>query len=167
MTTSHTVADCHLDGAPLRLDAWPTLSSEELARIVGLQQPSDALEDPSYFAWEARMVPITELMHATQDGDVPEGGWSGAYLRHWEADREAVANGSPEYAGRDAWIREVWLPDTRIYPLYVVKEWDEDPAQSARLRLLDGHRRLAGAFHYRARNVFALVGTPLMLPPTA
>lgn len=165
MPTPHTLPDCHLHGAPIALIAWPTLSSEDLAVIVGDQQPDDALEKSEYCQWEARWVDLTELLGATQDGDAPDGGWSAAYLHHLVSDLHAVKGGSPEYAGRDAWIRDTWLADTRIYPLYLVYEWDEDH-QMPRLRLLDGHRRLAGAFHYKATQVFSLVGTPMMLAPT-
>ena len=165
MPAVQTSPDCHLSGAPIAITAWPTFSSEDLAAIVGDQQPAEILEKSEYCQWEARWVDMQELQHATQDGDVPDGGWSAAYLHHLVSDLLAVKEGSPEYSGRDAWIRDAWLADTRIYPLYVVYEWDED--HQPRLRLLDGHRRLAGAFHYKAPRAFALVGSPLMLPPTA
>ena len=87
-------------------------------------------------------------------------------MHQLKSDELALASGSPEYAERDAWICGVWLSDTRIYPLYIVKEWDGSTVRM-RLRLLDGHHRLAGAFHYRAQRVFARVGIPYMQPVVA
>lgn len=155
-----TVQDCTLNGASIALAEWPRLHSEEIARVVGPQQPGEALEDASDFTWEACWVALSDLHHATQDGDLPEDGWSSMYQRQLDSDRQAAANGSPEYAGRDAWIQHVWLRDSRVYPIYLVKEFDGDSSRPPRLRLLDGHHRLAGAFQYRADQVFALVGTP-------
>ena len=144
MHPTHTVADCHLNGAPIAINNWTNMTRDQLAQVVGNQQPGE------------------------QDGETPEGGWSAAYERHLESDRQAVADGSPEYAGRDEWIRHVWLPETRIYPLYLVHEPDGGASNKPRLRLLDGHRRLAGAFYYPFNDrVFAVVGSPLMAPPTA
>ena len=166
MPTLKTVPDCHFDGASIAFNAWKTFSPHELAKIVGDQQPGDTLEKSEFFHWEARWVDLHELLHATQDGDVPDGGWSQTYLRYLLSDQQAVSAGSPAYAGRAAWIKNEWLADSRIYPLYVVYDWD-DEAEKRRLRLLDGHHRLAGAFHYSARQVFALVGSPIMLAPMA
>ncbi len=157
----YTVPDCHLNGARIALDEWPTLNSTQLAKIVGLQQPGEALESSSCWTWEVAWVNLQNLEHATQDGDIPEGGWSAMYTRQLNDDNRAIAQGSPEYAGRDAWIQTVWLPDTRRYPLFLVKEWDS-PLATPRLRLLDGHHRLAGAFHHDLQSsIFALVGTPI------
>jgi hypothetical protein len=166
-TNLYTTADCHLAGQPIEINAWSKLESDDLARIVGDQQPAEELEKSEYCTWTTDWVSVTDLLHATQDGDLPEGSWSAAYLRHLASDMQAVANGSPEYAGRDAWIRDVWLPNSRIYPLYLINEFSSRCNTPPRLRLLDGHRRLAGAFHYGARKVFALVGTPRMLAPVA
>lgn len=168
MHPTHTVPDCHLNGQPIAINNWTNMTSDQLAQVVGTQQPGESLEDAKDFAWETAWIPLGELLHATQDGEIPEGGWGAAYARHVESDRQAITNGSPEYAGRDEWIHRVWLPETRIYPLYVVRDWTPYPEQKPRLRLLDGHRRLAGAFFYPFNDrVFALLGTPRMLPPVA
>ena len=168
MHPTHTVADCHLNGAPIAINNWTNMTRDQLAQVVGNQQPGEALEKSEYYAWETGWIPLAQLLHASQDGDIPEGGWGAAYERHLESDRQAVADGSPEYAGRDEWIRHVWLPETRIYPLYLVHELEGGASGKPRLRLLDGHRRLAGAFYYPFNDrVFAVVGSPLMAPPTA
>lgn len=144
------------------------MPSAQLAQVVGTQQPGEHLEKSDYFSWGTTWLRLDELLHATQDGDIPEGGWAAAYERHLEDDKQAVDNGSPEYAGRDAWLRCAWLPDSRIYPLYLVHEPAVGVLDKPRLRLLDGHRRLAGAFYYNFPGlIFALVGTPLMQAPQA
>ena len=159
-STSCTTPDCHLDGVLIELDHWAIFDSNELGAIVGIQQPSNDLEQSENFTWLASWVPIDDLLHASEDSDIPDGGWSAAYARYLESDQLAVSNNSPKYAGRDAWIRDVWLLDTRIYPLYAVNEWDSD-AKAFRLRLLDGYHRTAGAFYYGAKRVFVLVGQPV------
>jgi hypothetical protein len=146
-----TAADCTLDGASFDVSRWPTLSSDELARVVGIQIHEGAAGTAGDYRWELRLVPLTELQNSALDGE-PDAGWSAAYLRQLEADREAVASGSPEYAGRDIWIRDTWLPNTACYPLFAVVE-------DAGLLLWDGHHRLAGAFHYGQTAVWTLVGT--------
>ena len=155
-----TTSDCHLDGVPIGLDQWSLLHSNELGRIVGIQQPGEEPEESARCEWQAIWVTISDLLHASEDGDIPDKGWSAAYARYLKSDQQAVSHNSPQYAGRDAWIRDVWLPDTRIYPLYAVNEWSSD-TNSFRLRLLDGYHRTAGAFHYGAKKVFALIGHPV------
>ena len=168
MHSTHTVPDCHLHGQPIAINNWTNMTSDQLAQVVGTQQPGDALEDSKYCHWETAWVPLADLLHATQDASIPEGGWGAAYARQLKSDRLAIAHGSPEYAGRDEWIHRVWLPETRIYPLYLVREFTPYPEQKPRLRLLDGYHRLAGAFFYPFNDrVFALVGSPLMAPPMA
>lgn len=157
-----SVQDCHLDGHPIPIADWPVLNSAQLASIVGSQQPGSALEHGFNFVWEARWLPLSSLQYASQDGDMPPRGWAQTYQKHLADDAAAIANGSPEYAGRDEWMRQVWLPDTRTYPLFVVKEFDGPQHEAPRLRLLDGHHRLAGAFYYQVPQVFTLVGTPLI-----
>lgn len=147
-----TAADCTLDGASFDVSRWPTLSSDELARIVGLQVHEGAEGTADDYHWELRLVPLGDLLDSALDGE-PDGGWAAAYLRQLEADRQAVASGSPEYAGRDCWIRDTWLANTACYPLFAVIEEDG-------LLLWDGHHRLAGAFYYEQAAVWALVGTP-------
>lgn len=144
------------------------MTSAQLAQVVGNQQPGDYLEKSEYYFWETAWVALDQLLHATQDGDIPVGGWSAAYLRQQQSDNDAIANGSPEYAGRDMWLRCAWMPDTRLYPLYLVQEPATDPRDKPRLRLLDGHHRLASAFYYDFPGpIFALIGTPLMAAPQA
>jgi hypothetical protein len=115
------------------------------------QRSMCSLESADDFVWRFATMDISELRHATEDGEDPEGGWEEAYARHALADAEAVKNGSPEYAGRAQWLKHVWGKDTRIHPLYVVHEEGSH-------RLLDGYRRLAGAFHFRINPVAVLIG---------
>jgi hypothetical protein len=150
-TSVLTAADCTLDGVSFDVSRWPGLSSSELARIVGVQIHEGAAGTAEDYKWELRLVPLIELQDSALDGE-PDGGWAAAYLRQLEADREAVASGSPEYAGRDRWIRDIWLPNTACYPLFAVIEDDG-------LLLWDGHHRLAGAVHYGQAEVWTLVGT--------
>jgi hypothetical protein len=151
-STLSTVEDCNLDGSTIPLSDWPTLSSEQLARIVGEQQPGDMPEYAHRYEWQFVFLPVEDLRCSNQDYEEPAGGWSAAHQRHLQSDRRAVAEGSPEYAGRDVWLRDVWGANTATYPLYVLKEEDG-------YRLLDGHRRLAGAFSYGVSNVAVLLGT--------
>lgn len=148
-----TVADCSLDGEPIELLLWPTLSSAALERIVGEQQPGNELESAGTCLWSFESVPLDDLRACTEDGDEPDDGWIATYARYLAQDQEAVSGGSPDYAGRDDWIRNAWSKDTSIYPLYLVNEAGE-------WRLWDGHRRLAGAFHFGLTSVFAVVGRP-------
>lgn len=148
-----TVLDCSLDGRPVAVADWPRLSSEELARIVGFQEPGGSPESAGDYGWRFAVLPVESLRRSNQDFEEPEGGWAAAHQRHLASDRRAIAEGSPEYAGRDAWLRDVWGLDTAIYPLFVVLEEDG-------YRLWDGHRRLAGAFAYGVKNVAVLLGEP-------
>lgn len=148
-----TVPDCSLDGAPIPLSALPTLTSTQLARIVGDQEPGGVPEQARDYFWAFERVPLERLRNCNEDGEEPGGGWSAAHLRHLKADAEAVAGHSPEYAGRDAWLRDVWCKNTSVYPLFIVREEES-------YRLWDGYRRLASAFHYGLTEVAVLVGTP-------
>ena len=148
-----TVEDCTLDGEPIELSLWPTLSSEALERIVGEQQPGSDLECADAYRWSFESIPLDDLRACTEDGEEPDGGWIATYARYLAHDQAAVDSGSPGYAGRGDWIRDRWTKDTSIYPLYLVNETGE-------WRLWDGHRRLAGAFHFGLASVFAVVGRP-------
>lgn len=151
---THTVPDCTLEGKPVALADWGTLGSDALARIVGRQEPGAALESASDYTWKVAMLPVAALELATEDGDAPKGGWLAAYQRHCEQDARAVADGSPEYAGRAAWLQDAWAKDTRIYPLFVV---EDEPGV---YRLWDGYHRLAGAFALKLEEVCVLLGKP-------
>lgn len=148
-----TVPDCSLDDMPIPLDQWTKLSPEQLASIVGTQEPGDRLEHALDYTWRFEILNVADLEFANEDGDAPHGGWRAAHERHLRADKDAVRGGSPEYAGRDEWLRDEWCQDSRVYPLFVVKE-------DGRYRLWDGYRRLAGAFYYGLTQVASLVGTP-------
>lgn len=154
---TQTVADCNLDTKPITLAAWSALSSDELARVVGVQTPSVTLEYAQDYTWQFMWLPTEDIRCANDDGEEPEGGWHNAYLMHIENDRLAIANGSPEYAGRDDWLRTHWGNNTAIYPLYVVI--DTDVQGQGQYRLWDGHRRLASAFFYGLNEVAILLGT--------
>ena len=153
-----TAPDCLYQGKQFPYLLWLQLDSAQLASVVGVQSPSGVDESAEDYDWVLQSVPTKDLALAAHEGEEPEGGWHACYLRQLEADLTAVRQGSPEYAGRDAWLRRVWLWDTLMFPLYLVKE-------STGYRLWDGHRRLAAAFYYNARQVFSLVGTPKAAQP--
>ena len=148
-----TVPDCTLDSAVISITQLPHLSTDELARIVGTQEPGGYLLNARDYVWRFLMLPTRDLEHSNEDGEAPEGGWTAAHERHLAADQEAVENGSPEYDGRGEWLREVWCPNTAIYPLFVSLEEGE-------YRIWDGYRRLAGAFYYGVEQVAVILGTP-------
>ena len=148
-----TSPDCNLDGQPIELKHWARLNTDQLARIVGEQQPAEAIECSKQYDWSLQLLRTEQLREATLDGE-PEGGWTAVYARMLKSDQEAVLGGSPEYAGRDPWIRDHWSKNTEIYPLFIVQETEG-------YRLWDGHRRLAGAFHYALPEIWCLVGVPL------
>lgn len=145
-----TVPDCHLNGRPVLLKDWASLSSDQLATIVGCQNPGDSIIYAHDYTWTVQRLLVADLQHSTWDGEIPTGGWAAAYTRHCRSDEEAIRNGSPEYHGRPQWL-ETWVQQSDIYPLYVIV--DEDG-----YRLLDGHHRLAGAFWHQVTHVWALVG---------
>lgn len=147
-----TEADCHLNGVPIALASLPRLSSQEIAQIVGFQEPGGEVVDAQDYDWTTQTLRLADLEESNDDGEAPEGGWKAAYFRHQADDMQAVDEGSPEYAGRQTWLAH-WCQDTRIYPLYVVREDDG-------YRLLDGYHRLAGAFFHDISGVFVFVGTP-------
>lgn len=159
---THTVPDCTLDGERIALDAWPKLSSSDLARVVGRQSPGSALEDAQNWTWAFVELPLDALREATEDLEEPQEGWSATYSRYLANDARAVAEGSPAYAGRDAWIREVWGICPAIQPLFVVIELAcrNEGRLNDGYRLLDGYHRLAGAFHHGLDRVAVLLGTP-------
>lgn len=146
-------ADCTLDGRRLLLSELPHLTSEDIAAIVGFQSPGgDIDEDASHYTWALFEVPLADLRACNEDGEEPEGGWKATYLRHQQSDQEAVASGSPEYAGRQEWLAG-WCHNTSQYPIFLVLEGGE-------YRLWDGYHRLAGAFWNEIPSVMAFVGTP-------
>lgn len=149
---AYTVSDCNLKGDPLKKDDLSSLSSEDIAVVVGTQMPGNDLEDADNYVWSFKVLPIEMLRFSNEYGEEPEGGWKEAYLRHQQSDREAVASGSIEYEGRDRFL-EAWSKDTLTYPLYVVEEDGE-------YRLLDGYHRLAGAFWHDVNEVAVFVGSP-------
>lgn len=140
------MADCALDGLTIHLDSVSALTSEEMARVVGIQCPGDMDESGADYDWEFRMVPTADLVRANQWGEEPDGGWKASYLRHKASDDEAGG----AYLGRQDWLKE-WCRDSRIYPLFV-----EDHADG--YRIIDGHHRLAGAFWNEAVEIAAFVG---------
>jgi hypothetical protein len=146
-----TVQDCHLNGKSFSIKHWTRLDSTTLGQIVGVQEPGHYPERLDNLLWTFQYILIEKLRYANQDYEEPKGGWSEAYLRFLESDRQAAVC-SPEYLGRDTWIKEHWTQCTDIYPLYVVLEEDG-------YRLLDGHHRLAGAFYYKLDKVAIILGT--------
>lgn len=96
----HTVPDCSLDGHPIPVDRLPLLTSDEISRVVGLQQPGSVLEDARHYRWSYQKLSLEALRESACDGDEPEGGWKAMYLRQKQSDEAAVKSGSPEYAGR-------------------------------------------------------------------
>lgn len=147
-----TVQDCNLNGSVLECSSLSGLCSDDIEKIVGCQMPGDNLDDATDYDWKFCFIPLNDLKHANEYGEEPEGGWKAAYLRHKQSDQQAVDSGSPEYAGREQWLKH-WCQDTRIYPIFVVKENDE-------YRILDGYHRLAGAFWFGIDKVACFVGCP-------
>lgn len=152
--TNHTVDDCCLDGTPIALDRWPDLTSDELTRVVGDQDPGGDLEHARDYHWQVIRLPLEELRRCNEDGEEPDGGWIAAHQSHCEQDALAIKNGSPEYEGRPQWLREQWCEDTAIYPLYAVR------TEEGGYRLWDGYRRLAGGFANGLTEALVVLGTP-------
>jgi hypothetical protein len=145
-----TEQDCHLNGKSFSVTQWCKFDSTTLGQIVGVQEPGHYPERLDNLHWTFQYIEIEKLKYANQDYEEPEGGWSSAYLRMLESDRQAAVC-SPEYLGRDTWIKEKWIQNTQIYPLFVVLEEDG-------YRILDGHHRLAGAFYYHLEKVAIVLG---------
>ena len=148
--TALTDPDCTLDGQRILLSRLPLLSSQEIAQIVGLHSPDLHTSPAQAYHWTLERLPLDTLRCSLDTGDEPVGGWKAAYLRHQASDAEAVRNGSPEYAGRQAWCAQ-WVKNTAVYPLCVVHEAGE-------YWLWDGHHRLASAFWHEVLEVMAFVG---------
>ena len=148
----HTVADCSLDGMPIPLDRLHLLTSDEIARVVGFQQPGSELNDARRYTWSYQKISLQDLRESTYDGEEPDGGWKAMYERQKESDARAIASGSPEYAGRQEWCKQ-WASNSALYPLYVVDE-------EGHFYLWDGHHRLASAFWHGVEHVWAFVGLP-------
>lgn len=145
-----TNTDCLLDGKIFNVNNFKTLNSVQLASIVGEQSPNGYLEDLSNYKWKFKHINIEDLRCATEYGEEPKGGWKNVYLKFLEED-ERAAKYTPEYAGRDKWIKEQWIQCSDIYPLFVILEDNN-------YRLLDGHHRLAGAFYYELKKVAIILG---------
>ena len=151
-----TVSDCGLDGLPIPLDQLAIISSVQIANIVSTQQPGNGQDHADDYDWSFQIISIQDLRCCNEDGEEPDGGWKRSYLRHQESDRAAVSSGSPEYAGRQDWLR-TWSNNTAIYPIFVVME-------DGQYRLLDGYHRLAAAFWHGIDKVSAFVGRPKPCP---
>ena len=146
-----TVPDCSLRGRPIKVADWRTMTSETIAEIVGSQAPAGPAEYPDEYEWRFVMMPLEDLRCSDQEYMEPEGGWAETYRKHCRWDALAVAEGSPEYAGRQEWFRDHWTKNTAIYPLFVVLEEDG-------YRVWDGHHRLAAAFFHGIPEVAVLLG---------
>lgn len=144
--------DCKLHNSLIPIETLTRLSSNDIASIVGTQCPGVNTEHATDYLWSFQTVPLQELRYSNEDGEEPDGGWEAAYIRHKINDDECVKNGSPEYAGRQEWLK-TWCLDTRIYPLYIVAEGNS-------YRILDGYHRLAGAFYAGIEAVACFVGHP-------
>jgi hypothetical protein len=152
MIITLTDPDCTLDSSQICVSKLRLLDSCEISRIVGVQQFGERLEYAKNYSWSFSVMPIADLALSSCEASEPEGGWAACYLRFLINDEEAVRCGSPEYAGRDAWIKSRWCVNTHIYPLFIIKD-------ASGYRLLDGHHRLAGAFHYQLTSVAVFVGS--------
>lgn len=150
-----TDPDCTLAGKRFSVAQWPKLTPAQLAAVVATCEPDNVRD----FDWTFCLIKTKDLREATQDGDEPEGGWEKAYQEHVRDDRDAVKNGSPEYSGRQDWLKNVWCKNTRIYPLFLTIE-------DGRYYLWDGHHRLAGAFHHDVKQVACILGRPKRRRPT-
>ena len=93
---------------------------------------------------------VKKLRYATEYGEEPKVGWKNLYLQFLQED-DVASKYSPEYAGRDNWLKNDWLTCTDTYPIFVILE-------DSRYRLLDGYHRLAGAFYYDLENVAIILG---------
>lgn len=150
MKTIFTNSDCLFQKNVFEIKNWKKFNSEELASIVGDQHPNGYMEDLTDFKWKFLSLNIKALKCATEYNEEPEGGWNKLYLQFLKDD-ESAAKTSPEYAGRDNWLKNEWLPCTETYPLFVIKE-------DGNYRVLDGHHRLAGAFYYKLESVAVVLG---------
>lgn len=142
--------DCRLNGQPFDIARLPFLSSTELGNIVGKQHPSGFIESFEGVSWQFTYLPTESLKTATEYGEEPDDGWEQLYQKFIREDLEN-AKYSPEYLGRDNWIKNVWTQNTQTYPLFVIQEEQE-------YRILDGHHRLAGAFFYKIPQVAVILG---------
>lgn len=145
-----TNSDCLFNGNPINVNDLKKLNSDQLSTIVGQQSPNGYLEDLSNFKWKFTYINIEKLRFATEYGEEPKEGWKNLYLKFLNDDEKAAKH-TPEYAGRDLWIKEQWTKCTDTYPLFVILE-------NNNYRLLDGHHRLAGAFYYQLKKVAIILG---------
>jgi hypothetical protein len=150
MKPTYTNSDCLYKNKTFDIKKWNTFNSKELASIVGDQHPNGYLEDLAHFDWKFLHLDIQDLKLSTEYNEEPEGGWKKLYLRFLKED-DTAAETSPEYAGRDKWLKNEWLLCTETYPLFVIKE-------DGNYRVLDGHHRLAGAFYYKLKSLSVVLG---------
>lgn len=147
-----TNSDCLFQKKPFDIQQFQFFNSEELGSIVGQQSPNGYDENLKNVTWSYQFIDTINLQYATEYNEEPEGGWKQLYLKFLKED-EAAAQFSPEYLGRDDWIKNQWCQCTEIYPLYILKEDNQ-------LRILDGHHRLAGAFYYEIPQIAIILGVP-------
>lgn len=147
-----TNSDCLFRNKSFDIQRFPHFKSHELASIVGTQSPNGYIENLDNIQWSFEYIEIKKLRYATEYNEEPQGGWKQLYLKFLEEDSLA-AKYSPEYLGRDDWIKNQWSQCTDIYPLFVVME-------NNTYRILDRHHRLAGAFYYDIKQVAIILGTP-------
>jgi hypothetical protein len=136
-----TNSDCLFNGKTFNISLFKQFNSEQLLSIIGRQSPNGYEENLEGFQWAFQYIDIKKLKYATEYNEEPEGGWENLYLKFLNEDEEA-AKYSPEYNGRDNWIKNEWSECTDTYPLFVIKE-------NNNYRLLDGHHRFK-----RGRNYF-------------
>lgn len=146
-----TNLDCLFEGDNFDTTMWNKFTSSQLASIVGDQHPNGYLEDLKGFNWQFTSIKTEKLNLATEYGEAPDGGWKQLYLKFLEEDILAAIH-TPEYAGRDTWLKNEWISCTKTYPLFVLYQENE-------YRILDGYHRLAGAFYYGLKSVSIILGT--------
>lgn len=147
-----TNSDCLFNKQTFDINLFKNFTSEQLSSIVGKQSPNGYQENISYFVWKFLYVDTEDLKFSTEYYEEPEGGWKKTYLQFIKDDEKAAKH-SPEYLGRDNWIKNEWIKCTDTYPLFVIFEDNH-------FRLLDGHHRLAGAFYYDLKKVAVILGKP-------
>jgi hypothetical protein len=143
--------DCLFENKIFDTQRLSTFSSEQLASIVGQQHPNGYIEDLSKGVFSFLYIPTQDLKFATEYNEEPQGGWAKLYEKFLKED-EIASKYSPEYLGRDEWIRNHWLICTATYPLFIIKENNV-------YRVLDGTHRLSGAFYYELPQVASILVT--------
>ena len=85
--------DCNFNGKKIEVKNLSTLTSDEISKIVGVQNPGSNLEYSENYEWSFHMIPIEQLRYSNEDGDEPDNGWESAYFRHKKNDDENVKIG--------------------------------------------------------------------------